>query len=517
MRLSAPLRRKEAKALEQTLQFPTGTALPDRQERVEQLNSKIFIKQNVCFPPLSRPRQGIAPTGCPPSDGFTATVGWLLVAAIFFAPWAFGSRPYWAALTLASLLFSAVTVCWLGWLRARRLPAVPPVCWSVVVFLVGYDVLSILNPQSTFDVALGSFLPNPSFMPFLPATVDTATGWSFTVEMLAYLLVIPVVADLARSAHWRRRLLGAIALAGLLVSLAGLCLKTGLWPRLHDALQRRPWSQGETFGPFDYHGNAGAFLNLVLPAAAWKAATSSRPAGRIFWRGAVGVLYAALFANSSRAALAIGVFLSPLCFWIVLGGGGRVHQAASLTRRRWRLGINLLVAALVMMSILVVNRDSKPIRRLRHLPTELRQPEYPRYLQSRAAWQLAQERPLFGAGVGTYKVLVQTSSIRGYFFAPFFHPGDPFTVLGETHEDYLQTLVEWGWIGFCGWAVLVTGAFAKLWGWLRQTQWETRTGLAVAAALLSVYLHAIGDCPLQIPALQFYTALYLGFAWCGAR
>ncbi len=450
--------------------------------------------------------------GSPTSDGFTTTVGSLLIVAIFFGPWAFGSRPYWAALTLASILFSAVVVCWLGWFQAKRLPVVPPACWGAVIFLAAFAVLSILNPQSTFDVALGSFLPNPSFVPCLPATVDTATGWSFTVEILAYLFVIPVVADLSRLAHWRQRLLSAIALAGLLVGIAGLSLKFGLWPQVHNALQRRVWSQGETFGPFDYHGNAGAFLNLVLPAAAWKAATSCRPTTRVFWRGTVGVLYAALFANSSRAALVIAVFLSPLCFWIVLGGGV-VHPIASPTRRRWQLGIGLLTAALVTVSILIVNRDSKPVLRLRHLPMELRQPEYPRYLQSRAAWQMTRERPLFGAGVGSYKVLVQTSSIRGYFFAPFFHPGDPFTVLGETHEDYLQTLVEWGWIGFGGWAVLVAGAFMSLWRFLRRTHWQTRTGLAGMVALLSVYLHAVGDCPLQIPALQYYTALYLGLAW----
>ena len=229
----------------------------------------------------------------------------------------------------------------------------------------------------------------------------------------------------------------------------------------------------------------------------------------------MGVFYVGLFANSSRAALVIGLFLSPLCWWMMFRGNG-ASVDAPIRPKKWALGIGVPLALLIA-GVWLVNHDVQPLRRLRHLAAELRQPEYPRLMQSRAAWEMARERPFFGAGVGTYKVLVQTSSIRGYFFAPFFRPGDPFSVLSNTHEDYLQTLVEWGWIGFGGWVVLVGGAFGRLWPWLWQTRFNTRTGLAVGVALGSVYLHALGDCPLQIPVLQYYAAVYLGLAWGSPR
>ncbi len=391
---------------------------------------------------------------------------------------------------------------------------VPLACVCTVIFLAAYVGISLLNPRSTFDVASRSFVENPSRVPFLPGTVDLATSWTFAAEMLGYLIVIPMAADLCRAARWRRRFLESVALAGFGVSMAGLILKTGVWPRLQDYLERRSWAQGEIFGPFDYHGNAGAFLNLALPAAAWQAATVLSPVRRVGWRCAVGVMYVALFANNSRAALVIGVCLSPLCWRIMRRGATDVPQSAPPTaRRRWTwLGVCVPVA-LLGSGILLINHGLKPWPRLRRLPSELRQPEYPRYMQSRAAWEMAQERPFFGAGVGSYKVLVQTSSIHGYFFAPAFRPGDPFTVLGHTHEDYLQTLVEWGWIGFGAWTLLVAGAFGRLWRWLRETRFETRTGLAAGTALASVYLHALGDCPLQIPVLQLYAAVFLGLAW----
>ena len=449
-------------------------------------------------------------------DGSADAAGWLLVAALCLAPWAFGSRPYWAALSLAGVLFSACALRTAVWLLRRRLPAVPPVCWGAVIFLTAFAAVSILNPQSTFDAARGSFLPNSAYVPSLPSTVDVRAGWTFTLEMIAYLAVIPVAADLSRSAHWRKRLLGAMALTGVLVAVAGLCLKAGCLPRLREDLQGRPWAQGVIFGPFDYHGNAGAFLNLALPAAAWNAATA-HPARRLWWRCAVGVLYVALFVNSSRAALAIGLFLSPICLYLTLRAGGASQPPPRRDYRRWLGGAGIAAVALLAIGFLLANDRAQPLPRLQHLSSELREPEYPRYLQSRAAWEMAGERPLFGAGIGSYKLLVQTSSIRGYYFAPAFRPGEPFTVLGHTHEDYLQTLAEWGWVGFGGWAVLVGGAFVMLGRLLRRTGFGSRTGLALGAALLGVYLHALGDCPLQLPTLQFYVALCLGLAWGSAN
>ena len=457
-------------------------------------------------------RQNTGSEGSPLPGFLTNVGGWLLVTAVFCAPWAFGSRPYWAALTLAGGLLLAVALWLVACLAETRLPKVPPVCGCLVLALTAFAGISLLNPRSTFDVERGSFLPNPMYLPFLPTTVDVSNGWSFTVEMLAYLLVIPMAADLSSRPAWRRRWLGTMAVSGFLVAVAGLILKWGFLPQLTEYLAQRPWAQGKIFGPFDYHGNAGAFLNLVLPVAASRAAVS-HGLRRKGWQGAVVTLYVALLVNPSRAALVIGMVLSPLTLWLMLRGDPSFRSLGSNHRGRWASGAGLVGALLVVAVLLQTHQDSRPVRRFFHLSSELREPEYPRYLQSRAAWEMTQERPLFGAGIGSYKLLVQSSSIRRYYFAPAFRPGEPFTVLSHTHEDYLQTLAEWGWIGFCGWSALVCGAFVMLGKLLRGTRFGSRTALALGVALLGVYLHAIGDCPVQIPAIQFYVALCLGMSW----
>lgn len=107
------------------------------------------------------------------------------------------------------------------------------------------------------------------------------------------------------------------------------------------------------------------------------------------------------------------------------------------------------------------------------------------------------------------------------------------------HEDYLQTIIEWGWLGSALWAALFGGgmvvAFA---GWRRQksfqrgaenstrgrvrspeeevTEWLPRQRAILPLALLalaSVALHAFVDFPLQIASIQLYVATYVGICW----
>jgi hypothetical protein len=87
------------------------------------------------------------------------------------------------------------------------------------------------------------------------------------------------------------------------------------------------------------------------------------------------------------------------------------------------------------------------------------------------------------------------------------------------HEDYLQTVLEWGWLGSSLWALLFFGGIAV--GILSYNRYATRDWMPRRRvmqplgiiALAGVAMHALVDFPFQIESIQLYVATYLGVCW----
>ena len=86
------------------------------------------------------------------------------------------------------------------------------------------------------------------------------------------------------------------------------------------------------------------------------------------------------------------------------------------------------------------------------------------------------------------------------------------------HQDYLQTLAEWGYMGFGGWAMLIGGALFYSWRQrirtgpgLPDSARTTQFGLTIALA--GVLIHALIDFPLQIASIQLYTVTLISILW----
>ena len=97
-------------------------------------------------------------------------------------------------------------------------------------------------------------------------------------------------------------------------------------------------------------------------------------------------------------------------------------------------------------------------------------------------------------------------------------PGTAISMWSQAHEDYLQTLVEFGWTGGLAAGTLLFGGIVRLCRTVRQDRSRpprpaTLVYVGVTAALLAVALHSTFDFPLQVVSLQLYVAVYLGIAW----
>jgi len=134
----------------------------------------------------------------------------------------------------------------------------------------------------------------------------------------------------------------------------------------------------------------------------------------------------------------------------------------------------------------------------------------PRLLAAGVCVDMLPHSGWFGFGPGTFRTAF-----------PFYnkHTG-PETrgVWLYAHEDYLQILVEWGWIGAVLFAIAVFGGVGQA-VWLltrrhrRFFQEDYVLAVASLAGLGAVLVHALGDFPLQVASIQLYVATLLGLLW----
>jgi O-antigen ligase len=121
---------------------------------------------------------------------------------------------------------------------------------------------------------------------------------------------------------------------------------------------------------------------------------------------------------------------------------------------------------------------------------------------------------LFGFGPGTFRAV-----FPGYNAVSANQAPGSWRFL---HEDYLQTLLEWGWIGGILWALLFFGGITvgiRAYKAHARREWTPRRSVLqplVIIALMGVALHALVDFPVQIESIQLYVATYLGLCW-GSR
>jgi O-antigen ligase len=380
---------------------------------------------------------------------------------------------------------------------------------AVIAALFLLTLLPLIHPTATFDAASHTFLWTARPLGWMPTTVDRRNALPTILQTLGSLGALLVAADLMVSPRWRQRFCLAAAVTTGVVVMVGILEKMGPLAWAATWLQDQPRAYfggggGVPFGTFGYHGNAATFINLGTPAVAAMAIRTQALAWRRVWLAVLAACYVAVVLNVSRAGLAIAVLLVPVVM-------GTVYW--HISRHRMSL-LGMGLAVLVLSGGVVVTGRSPAVRRLAGISKVLANPYYDRAMTYRTAWDLAKQQPVWGWGPGSYRLLVQTSPIRGNYFAPWYVPGESFSVLSDVEEDYLQTLVEWGWVGLAVWAVLPVGGMVCLWrAWRVCGKGKGWPYVLIGASLVSVFVHALSDCPLQNSAIQLYVAVLLGMAW----
>jgi hypothetical protein len=455
------------------------------------------------------------------SDLLRATARYFLFSALVAAPWMYGGTTATSIVVIDWLIGAALLLWVFELIVNRRLPKFPKLLFVLLTTLVVTGVWMTINARSIYDAEFETFALINNFAPHAPGSVDYAISVASMIRAALLIGAVLFVVDLSQDDKCLIQLWIVIAMAAGSISLLGLLQKaTGaeaiFW-------QTPIGHYGSSFfATYYYHANAGAFLNLVLPLTAGLAVRAfgipSSPGVRSIWLTVFLLNLAAVAANTSRMAQLIAALI---LFALFAQLGPRVFRGFSRSEKNTVLA----GAAAILLAIYAIGQAThldRPVRRWEQLGEQVSQDA--RWSASRIALNALPNAGVFGFGPGTFRAV----------FPAYIKTADR-PVAGQwrfLHEDYLQTALEWGWLGSLLWAVMFFGGMAvavlslrrqnalrrsqqsEVSGQMTEWSWRRRLILPLAViALAGVAVHALVDFPLQIMSIQLYAATYLGLCW----
>lgn len=429
----------------------------------------------------------------------------ILIAGIVVTPIVYGGTEPWSRDILTKLGLAA-SCAWLVELIIQwRRPSVPKLTVYASTALLSIGWFFCFNAHSIHDSDYWEYVPLQPWLPMFPGSVDVEASQNMMVRVTSLVGILLLSCDVARHRVWARALLVSICVAGAGYAIFGVYQKISgdpwrIWPVWPPPVN--------AFSTFWYHGNAAVFLNMVWPLMVGLAHSNFRHQGnhvmRAAWIAFAGVTLLGLLLNVSKAGhLMMAILLAGYVAMVVCRLPGTVRLEG------WRRP--LLWSVLLMltgMGVLVwLDWGESLARWASYLARDK--------MDSRAevavlCLPLVRDAGLFGFGPGTFDAVFQhhaaeagwLNGIRWKF----------------AHNDYLQTIIEWGALGLLIWGLLFFEGLRNAWRCLsRRLQWrevhESSSNplfVGLSMSLAGLLLHAAVDFPLQIPGLQIYAAVILG-------
>jgi hypothetical protein len=438
---------------------------------------------------------------------------WIFFAALAYAPWAYGATTSATINTTNWILLTAIGLWGAELLTSRRRPGLPPFLLILAGALICIGGWMVLNAKSIYDPEFSLFVQLRNVAPFFTGSLDYANSAAWMLRGTLLLGTILFVCDLSQSSRWLLRLWYVIGLVGGSIAFLGLLQKaTGAQMIFWQPPPPPEYGVTTFFATYFYHGNAGAFLNLVWPLSSGlviRAFTSqSRPGMRALWTIVFVITIAGVLANTSRMAQVVALVLL-----VAIG----LHFGPGLLRRLPGARISVAIAGMLALAFALIALAQaihleQPLNRWQAMSEQI--PGDARWQASRVALHALPGAGFFGFGPGTFRVVF-----------PSYNVGSEHPVPGSwrfLHQDYLQTVIEWGWLGSSLWALLIFGGI--LVGILSYHRYARRHWMPrrrvmqplIIVALAGVATHALVDFPFQIESIQLYVATYLGVCW-GSR
>jgi hypothetical protein len=431
---------------------------------------------------------------------------WLFLATLGVAPWFYGGTTTWA-IELINGLLGLVLFFWVASLAVdRRWPVAPRSLAIIagVILLQGWWMA--LNAHAIYDSTFHAFVGVEPLAPRLPGSADYVLSLAMMWRVTALVGVIVFVADMVRSPHWLLRLWSAVVISGGAIALFGLVQKAA-GARMIFWQPAEPWEANTFFATYYYHANAGAFLNLAMPAVVgltcWILVRKEHRIARGLLAGTALIAVVAIGSNTSRMAQLVGGLLVAALLMIVV----RPMLAGAVRAEKKTLVVGAVIVGIVLVAVAQAAHLDQPLLRWQQFRKQL--PVDERWSANRVALSAVADAGAFGFGPGVFRAVFP-------HYQQEFENGLEGT-WRFLHDDYLQTVLEWGWVGSLAFGALFFGGMAiSARNYFRGEAWSNRQRLFLLCSLLAligVALHAAVDFPLQILSIQLLVATYLGICW----
>jgi hypothetical protein len=325
-----------------------------------------------------------------------------------------------------------------------------PERWAWSLFQLGVFALTAWRVRR-WDGRLMTVLAAAAVWPWIQLAAGTTLSRDAThsaaLDWLTYLAVFALGCEMLREEGAREQFLDALALFGGLVAAQATL-------QLYTPGGRVFWLFPSGFidgvlGPFVNRNQYSAWIELLLPVAAWRAAV--RPRGRWLFLAAAAVMYGSVVAGASRAG-----------FVLVTAELLAVILVVARARLRWVMGAAASTAALLM------GWQNLQMRLTASAPEMLRAEGL------RASISIFRDHPLVGVGLGAWPVVY-----------PAYAAFDAGVVLNQAHNDWAQWTAEGG-IPF----LLAMALFTAL-------LWKRAIPSIYGLGTVAFLLHALVDYPMQ--------------------
>ena len=397
-----------------------------------------------------------------PESQLVRALDWALVASLClllaFGPLAFGAVEEWAICTLEV----GAAVC-VGLWVARQLACGQLEVYRNVLFL----------PILLFAALVGVQLVSGH-------TAYWSITWRSGLLWAAYGMVFFVATQCLRRTVWIRTFAFFFTVFGFLVALFAIVQQFTGNGKLYWVMPNQ--YNGWVYGPYVNHANYAGLMEMLVPIPLVFALMNGwGKSQRVLFAFSALLMASTIFlAQSLGGIVAFGVQMVTL---VIIAGWGK--------RSRGSLLLLLLMGVLLAAWLAVFSPGgiSERIARL-HDPLG-KAGASSRLAIVKDSLRMVGARPLLGWGLGTFPVVYP--SFRS-FYTNFF--------VNQAHNDYVQTAVETGLLGFaimCWFIGLFYRASLR-----RIERWRTdiRCAMSLAAivGVTGILVHSFSDFNLQIPA-----------------